>query len=148
MKNNKKNLYLSLIILIESLFLILLCFNYLSNNNVKVFKSDDNSYEITFRKNTDTSIFVSINDKGFNSINFRDNSQNQGLITFGKEYDGYFSLYNAALNYAIDNRSSQKENFKFQRLECFEDSSYCYDISYDDELKIKMIPLPTIDNSD
>ena len=48
----------------------------------------------------------------------------------------------------MDNRLSQDEDFKFQRIECFDDSSYCYDISYDDELIIKMLPLPIIEDSD
>ena len=89
-----------------------------------------------------------MSDKGFDSMTFRDNSNNQGAISFDKEIGGYFSIYDAGLGYVMDNRLSQDEDFKFQRIECFDDSSYCYDISYDDEIIIKMLPLPIIEDSD
>ncbi|MBR5934378.1 MAG: hypothetical protein IK002_10365 [Treponema sp.] len=148
MKNNIKTLCLSSLIIIETIILLFICFSKFSNN-IKVIKVNDNSYELNFSKKKDISMFVMISDKGFDSISFRDKSNNQGAITFEEEYGGYyFSIYNASLNYAIDNRLSQEDGFKFQRLERFGEKLYCYDIRYDDDIIIKNMPLPVFDSSD
>lgn len=165
MKNNIKTLTLSSIVIVETLILLLVCFYKFSNNkktakandvsneliflnNIKITASGDNSYVLNFLKNQDTFVFVKMSDKGFDSMTFRDNSNNQGAISFDKEIGGYFSIYDAGLGYVMDNRLSQDEDFKFQRIECFGEKSYCYDIKYDDDIVIKKKPLPAVDYSD
>ncbi|WP_318676724.1 hypothetical protein [Treponema sp.] len=147
MKTNIKTICLSMLIIIET-FILLFIYFYKFSNNIKVIKVNDNSYELNF-KNKDTSMFVIISDKGFDSISFRDNSNNQGAITFEEEYGGYyFTIYNAGLSYAIDNRLSHQDGFNFQRLERFGEKLYCYDIRYDDDIIIKKMPVPIFDSKD
>lgn len=165
MKNNIKTLTLSSIIIVETLILLFVCFYKFSNNkkaakandvsselnllnDIKITASGDNSYVLNFLKNKDTFVFVKMSNKGFDSMTFRDNSNNQGAIIFDKEIGGYFSIYDAGLGYVMDNRLSQDEDFKFQRIECFGEKSYCYDIKYDDDIVIKKKPLPAVDYSD
>lgn len=148
MKINLKTLCLSMLIIIET-FMLLFSLFYKSSNNIKVTKVNDNSYALNFKKNKDTSMFLIISDKGFDSISFRDNSNNQGAITFEEEYGGYyFTIYNAGLDYAIDNRLSLEDGFNFQRLERFGEKIYHYGIKYDDDIIIKKMPLPVLDSSD
>lgn len=139
-KSKKIIIFLLLISIIDTFALFIVCF-VKKPKDVKVTQQKENMYEIRFIKNENTSVYVTINEKGFDSIQFRDNRRNQGLITFADEFNGYFSFFNADLDYAIDNRSSQNDDFKFQRIEYFEGKSYCYDVKYDENVSIKSIPL-------
>lgn len=148
MKNKKIALICLLFIAITETFSLLFIYIFNFSKKIRVSKFSNNSYEISFNKKNDTNIFVTLSDKGFDSISFKDISNNQGVITFADEFDGYFTIYNADLDYAIDNRLSPRSEFKFQRLECLDKKTYCYDIKYDDDLKIKIRSIPSIDGSE
>ena len=135
MKNKKIALICLLFIAITETFSLLFIYIFNFSKKIRVSKFSNNSYEISFNKKNDTNIFVTL-------------SNNQGVITFADEFDGYFTIYNADLDYAIDNRLSPRSEFKFQRLECLDKKTYCYDIKYDDDLKIKMRSIPSIDGSE
>ncbi|MGI5091470.1 hypothetical protein [Treponema socranskii] len=145
MKNNKIILlFLFLISIAETVILLVILFP----KNIRVNQVMNNSYEINFNKSKDTALFVTISDKGFDSISFSDNSRNQGFITFTNDLNGYFTIYNASLDYAIDNRSSQTDEFNFQRFERFGEKTYCYDIKYDEDLTMKKLSIPSIESSE
>ncbi|MBO7638926.1 MAG: hypothetical protein J6S91_08120, partial [Treponema sp.] len=55
-------------------------------------------------------------------------------------------IYNANLDFAIDNSLSDKKDFLFQRLERFKDKSSFYYIDYGDVINIEELSLPTIES--
>ena len=103
-------------------------------------------YEIKFNNNKGATIFAETNKNGFVSLSFNDDSKNNGFISFSNEMNGYFYLYNADLDFAIDNRLSEKEGFLFQRLERYENNSGFYNIKYDNGIRINELQLPNIES--
>lgn len=136
---------LSIIAIFETITLMII-FIFVLPKDVKISKIQNNSYEIIFNKINNTSMFVTLNNKGYDSISFIDSGRNQGYITFSDDFEEYFTIYNAKLDYAIDNRFSQSELYTIQRFERFGKYSYCYDIKYDDELNIQQKSIPFVEN--
>jgi len=124
---------------------------YENNTDRFIIQSDDIEgkniiYAIKFNNNKGATIFAETNKNGFVSLSFNDDSKNNGFISFSNEMNGYFYLYNADLDFAIDNRLSEKEGFLFQRLERYENNSGFYNIKYDNGIRIDELQLPNIES--
>lgn len=141
---NKKRvffIFLYIILFIESL-VILFCFIFYRDLKYKKISKD--SYEIKFQNGA--SVVVEIDNEGFKTVRLDDKMKNHCLISLADSMDGYFYIYNANLDFAIDNRLSDKKDFLFQRLERFKDKSSFYYIDYGDVINIEELSLPTIES--
>ncbi len=141
---NKKRvffIFLYIILFVESL-VILFCFIFYRDLNYKKISKD--SYEIKFQNGA--SVVVEIDNDGFKTVRFDDKMKNHCLISLADSMDGYFYIYNANLDFAIDNSLSDKKDFLFQRLERFKDKSSFYYIDYGDVINIEELSLPTIES--
>lgn len=136
-------IFLYIILFVESLITI---FTFVVYKDIKLNKISKDIYEIKFNNNKGATIFAETNKNGFVSLSFNDDSKNNGFISFSNEMNGYFYFYNAALDFAIDNRLSEKEGFLFQRLERYENNSGFYNIKYDNGIKIDELQLPSIES--
>ncbi len=134
-------IFLCILLFVESLIIL---FGFIFYRDIKYKKSSRDSYEIKFKNGA--SVFVEMNDNGFKTLCFDDKRKNHGFISLKNSNDGYFYIYNADLDFAIDNRLSDKEDFLFQRLERFKNKSSFYYIDYDDIINIEELQIPSIEN--
>ena len=133
--------FLCILLFVESLIIL---FGFIFYRDIKYKKKSLDSYEIKFQNGA--CVFVEMNDDGFKTVCFDDERKNHGFISFENSNDGYFYIYNSGLDFAIDNRLSDKKDFLFQRLERYKNKSSFYYIDYDDIINIEELQIPSIEN--
>ena len=144
MKNKRVfYIFLYMMLFIESL-VILFGFIYYRNINYKKIAKD--SYEIKFQNGA--FVILEMDNKGFKTVSFEDEKNNHCFIALEKTMGGYFCIYNANLDFAIDNRLSDKKDFLFQRLERYKDDSSFYYIDYGNGISTEELPLPAIEGQE
>ena len=131
---------LCILLFVESLIIL---FSFLFYRDINYNKITQDSYEITFQNGV--CVFVEMNDNGLKTLCFNDEIKNHGFISLENSMDGYFYIYNANLDFAIDNRLSDKNDFLFQRLERYKNKSSFYYIDYGNVINIEEHQVPNIE---
>ncbi len=137
------NVFIYVILFLETLIII---FSYMFHRDIKLSKISDETYEIKFRTKNGATIFFETKQDNVSTLNFTDENNNYVFVSFENEQKGSFCFIDADLNYAIDNRPSEDENFLFQRLEHYKDDYAFYNIKYDTAITIDELQIPTIED--